>query len=185
GNACVRKVSPDGTITTVAGGSGFGFFGDGGPATGAGFTNPFAIAMDSANNLYIADTGNNRIRMVPPDGTIVTAAGGDTPNNGSLGDGGPPASAQLAQPLAVAADSAGNVIIADSNHNRIRRVSPGGTITTVAGTGARGFSGDGGPAISAQLSGPGAVALDADGNLFFADGGTRIRKVSADGTITT
>jgi uncharacterized protein (TIGR03437 family) len=177
----VRKVSADGTITTIAGNSNAGFSGDGGPAISAGFRNPFAIATDSANNVYIADTGNNRVRKISPDGTIVTAAGGDVL---ALGDGGPATNAHLG-PFAVAADGPGNVFISDMSHTSIRRVSPSGTITTVAGNGTSGFSGDGGLAINAQLSSPTALALDMAGNLFFADGGTRIRKISTDGTINT
>jgi sugar lactone lactonase YvrE len=180
----VRRVSADGTISTIVGSKSPGLSGDGGPATSAGFTNPFAITTDSSNNVYIADTANNRIRKIAPDGTIITTAGGDVLADAPIGDGGPATSAQLV-PFAVAADSAGNLFIADSAHNRIRRVSPGGTITTVAGTGASGFSGDGGPAINAQLNYPTALALDTAGDLFFADGGTRIRKVSTDGTINT
>jgi uncharacterized protein (TIGR03437 family) len=183
--ARVREISPGGTIRTVAGGQSPGFSGDGGPATSAAFANPFAIATDPAGNLYIADTANNRIRRVSPSGIILTVAGGDPSDQDPLGDGGPATSAELRWPSAVAIDRAGNVIIADTGHNRVRRVSPTGIITTVAGAGTRGFSGDGGPAASAQLNGPTAVAVDSAGNLFVADGGTRVRRVSADGTITT
>ncbi|MGO9095116.1 MAG: BACON domain-containing protein, partial [Bryobacteraceae bacterium] len=175
-NNRIRKVS-GGTITTFAGG---GTGGDGGPATSAFLALPLGVAVDSAGNLYIADWGDSRIRKVSG-GTITTFAGG---GNQGLGDGGPATSASLSLPAGVAVDSAGNVYIADSYNNRIRKVS-GGTITTVAGNGAYGFSGDGGPATSASLFYPFGVTVDSAGNLFIFDTfNQRIRKVSA-GTIAT
>src|SRR5271157_2250007 len=177
-NDRIRKVS-GGTITTVAGNGTNGFSGDGGPATSASLFWPYGVAVDSAGNLYIADSGNNRIRKVTG-GTITTVAGGGS----GLGDGGPATSASLALPYGVAVDSAGNLYIADFGNNRIRKVS-GGTITTVAGNGTQGFSGDGGPATSASLFRPFGVAVDSAGNLYIGDSwNDRIRKVSG-GTITT
>ena len=185
GNSRIRKVS-GGTITTVVG-NGQGFSGDGGPATSALLNNPRGVAIDSAANLYIADDGNNRIRKVSG-GTITTVAG----DGGAefSGDGGPAIRASIFSPWAVAVDSAGNLYIADSIHQRIRKVS-GGTITTVAGNGngggfsGGGYSGDGGPATNASLYFPSGVAVDSAGNLYIADtDNNRIRKVS-DGTITT
>jgi len=135
------------------------------------------VALDPAGNLYIADFGNSRVRKVTPGGTISTYAGTGTP--GFAGDGGPATAAQLSFPQGVALDSAGNLYIADSNNNRIRKVTPGGTISTYAGTGLQGFSGDGGPAIDAQLWFPVGVALDSAGNLYIADQeNQRIRKVT-------
>jgi len=178
-NSRIRKVS-GGTITTVAGNGNPSFSGDGGPATSASLDNPMGLAVDSAGNLYIADSWNDRVRKVSS-GTITTVAGGGT--NG-LGDGGPATSASLFWPYGVAVDSAGNLYIADTNNSRIRKVS-GGTITTVAGNGNFGFSGDGGPATSASLYRPWGVAVDSAGNLYIPDAGNhRIRKVSG-GTITT
>ena len=137
--------------------------------------------MDSAGNLYIADTSNNRIRKVS-NGVIATLAGSGAPFFG--GDNGPATIAQLYNPAAVAADSAGNLYIADTLNNRIRKVS-NGVITTVAGGGTCCFSGDNGPATSAQLSNPQGVAVDSAGNVYIADSGNyRVRKAS-NGVITT
>jgi len=176
-NSRIRKVS-NGVITTVAGSGTPGFGGDNGPATGAQLYFPSGVAVDSALNLYIADSANNRIRKVS-NGVITTVAGNGTQGFG--GDNGPATSAQLNRPQGVAVDSAGNVYIADRNNNRIREVS-NGVITTVAGNS---LSGDNGPATSAQLYSPQGVAVDSAGNLYVADpGNNRIRKVS-NGVITT
>ena len=195
-NHRIRKVDTGGTITTVAGTGGFcvpftAACGDGGPATSATFLIPIRVAVDASGNLFIADfTG--RIRKVDSGGTITTVAGDGTecfPITAACGDGGPATSAQLGTlsfpPQAVAVDASGNLFIADGT-NRIRKVDSGGTITTVAGTGAQGYSGDGGPATSAVLNRPPGVAVDASGNLFIAGGNNnRIRKVDSGGTITT
>ena len=147
-SARVRKVSPGGTITTFAGSGGLGSSGDGGPATSATFNAPFALAMDSAGNVYIADSTAARVRKVNAAGIITTVAGNG--GHGSSGDGGPATSASL-DPTGIAVDSAGNIFISDQN-SRVRKVSTAGIITTVAGTGVSGFSGDGGPATSALIS---------------------------------
>jgi uncharacterized protein (TIGR03437 family) len=180
-NNRIRKVS-NGVITTVAGNGTPGFSGDGGPATSTGVYGPSGVALDSAGSLYIADAGNNRIRKVS-NGVITTVAGtGGWGGDG--GDGGPATSAQLFVPAGVALDSAGSLYIADAGNNRIRKVS-NGVITTVAGNGTLGYSGDGGPATNAQLYGPEGVAVDSAGNIYIADmDNNRIRKVS-NGVITT
>jgi uncharacterized protein (TIGR03437 family) len=179
-NQVIRKVS-GGIITTVAGTGAIGYSGDGGPATNASLNFPIGVAVDSASNLYIADTYNNRLRKVS--GNIITTTAGNGTNRYS-GDGGPATGASFNGPSDVAVDSAGNLYIADTNNNRIRKVS-GGIITTVAGSGSAGYSGDGGPATSAQLNGPTGVAVDFAGNIYIGDGfNPVVRKVSG-GIITT
>ena len=179
-NNRVRKVS-NGVITTVAGNGTQGFSGDNGPAASAQLFQPFGLAVDAAGNLYIADWGNGRIREVS-NGVITTVAG-----NGTcclLGGNGPATSAQIGSPEGIAVDSAGDLYIPDHVHNSIRKVS-NGVITTVAGNGTFGYSGDNGPATSAELAGPYTVAVDAAGNLYIGDApANRVRKVSG-GVITT
>ena len=181
-NNRIRKVDSTGTITTIAGGSGFGE--DGGLATQVRLNLPYGVAVDGAGNLYIADTNNDRISKVDSTGTITTIAG--TGEQGFSGDGGPATQASLNSPFGVTVDGAGNLYIADQYNNRIRRVDSTGTITTIAGTEERGFSGDGGPATQAPLFLPTGVAVDSAGNLYIADQyNHRIRKVDSIGTITT
>ena len=146
-NTVLRLDAATGILTLVAGNGTPGFSGDNGPATSAQLNGPAGVAVDSAGNLYIADTGNHRIRKVS-NGVITTVAGNGTP--GFSGDNGPATSAQLYNPVGVAVDSAGNLYIADAGNNRIRKVS-NGVITTVAGNGTCGFSGDNGPATSAAV----------------------------------
>jgi sugar lactone lactonase YvrE len=171
-----------GVIATVAGNGAYGFSGDGGPATNAQLYGPSGVAVDTAGNVYIADSGNFRIRKVSG-GVIATVAGNGAP--GFSGDGGPATNAELNYQLGVAVDSAGNLYIADSIDCRIRKVS-GGVIATVAGT-TLGFSGDGALATSAQLQFPEGVAVDSAGNFYIADTGNfRVRKVLASsGIIST
>ncbi len=176
----IRKVG-NGVITTVAGNGNPGSGGDGGPATSAQLNSPVGIALDSAGNLYIADSSNNRIREVT-NGVITTVAGNG--QRGNSGDGGPATGAELNNPFGVAFDSAGNLYIADTGNNTIRRIA-NGVIATVAGNGVQGFSGDGGPATGAELSSPLGVAVDSAGHLYIADqGNNRIRQVTG-GVIAT
>ncbi|MBN8884747.1 MAG: Ig-like domain repeat protein [Rudaea sp.] len=183
-NHRIRKVATDGTISTVAGNGVKGFGGDGGPAVAAKMDSPNGIALDNAGNLYIADQFNQRIRKVATNGTISTIAG-----NGNFdysGDGGPATSATLGMPAAVTFDGAGNLYIADSSNQRIRRVATDGTISTVAGNGTQGFGGDGGLAINANLNNPGAIVFDRSGQLNIADTSNhRVRRVAGDGSIAT
>jgi sugar lactone lactonase YvrE len=189
GSCRVRRVSPNGTISTFAGQdpSPCQVSGDGGPATSARIDLAAGVAVDRQGNVYIAAGG--RVRKVSTTGTISTFAGGDTGRNGSLGDGGPATSARLLVPWGVAVDGQGNVYIADSRDYRVRKVSPGGTITTFAGTGKYvGPVGDGGRATSARLINPTAVAVDGKGNVYITESGSgsdRVRKVSRSGTIST
>ena len=172
----IDKISPTGQISLFAGTGTYGFAGDGGPASAAQFRTPWGLAFDAAGNLYIADVFNNRIRKIAPDGVISTVAG--TGTAGFSGDGGPAISARLSGPGGVAVDAAGNLYIADSFNHRIRRVDPAGVISTVAGTGLAGFSGDGGLATAAQLNFPTGLAVDVVGNLFVSDTeNDRIRRI--------
>ena len=181
-NHRIRKVDSPGTIITIAG-TEYGFSGDGGPATQAQLNSPYDVAVDDAGNLYIADRENQRIRKVDSTGTITTIAGTGEDDFG--GDGGPAIEAKISAD-GVAVDGAGNLYIADASNHRIRKVDSTGTITTIAGTGARGFSGDGGPATEAELNFPFGVAVDGAGNLYIADTqNQRIRKVDSLGVITT
>jgi trimeric autotransporter adhesin len=176
----VHKVS-NGVITTIAGNGARGYSGDNGPATGAQLAGPRGIAVDSAGNVYVSDTENSRIRMIS-NGVITTVAGNGTA--GYSGDGGPATSAQLSSPRGLAISSAGNLYVADSFNQRVRMVSDG-TITTVAGNGSYGYSGDYGPATGAQLFYPHGVALDPYGNLYIADTeNDRVREV-VNGVILT
>jgi sugar lactone lactonase YvrE len=204
-NHRVRKVSPDGTITTYAGTGVEGFSGDGGPATQARLGGGLDLALDGAGNLYLSDGDHQRVRKVSPDGTITTVAGSGPTTEGApgayAGDGGPATEARLNGPLGLAVDASGNLFIAENGNHRIRKVSPDGIITTVAGSGPIGpdqgvSAGDGGPALAATLRGPAFLAVDGAGNLFFSEvdeQGTQaytgprgqVRKVSADGIITT
>ena len=184
-NHRIRKIDTDGNIFTIAGTGTPGFSGDGGPATAAQLIGPSGVAVDATGNIYIADRNTQQIRKVGIDGNISTVAGGGNPNSG-IGDGGPATAAQLSGPSSVAVDAAGNIYIADTFNNRIRKVDVGGNILTIAGTGTSGLSGDGGPATAAELHWPRNVAVDARGNLYIADNDNhRIRKVSTTGTIST
>ncbi len=180
--AVVRKVSPDGVITTVAGNGRSGFSGDGGPATAAEINGDAALAVDGADNLYIADTFNVRVRKVTQDGIIDTIAGNGIA--GYAGDGGPARAARFNVFIGIAVDRNG-VVYTASGDGRIRRIGTDGIVQTVAGTGVSGFSGDGGPANQARI-GFANASVDADGNLLVLDSSNyRIRKITPDGIIQT
>jgi len=233
GNARIRKVDSTGTITTYAGNGSFQISGNGGPATSAGIgaveslllkgnllylstvsdilavdltsqqinvvaggnisgytgdgkaalstllSSPRGMALDAAGDVFVADSFNNRVRKIDTNQIVTTVAGG------YVGDGGPATAASLNYAWHIAFDSAGNLYIPEYGGNRVRKVSPNGTITTVVGTGITGYSGDGGPASKASLNAPKAVVADSSGNIFIADtGNARIRKVDPSGTIT-
>ncbi|MFJ8470944.1 RICIN domain-containing protein [Kitasatospora sp. NPDC094011] len=171
-------------ISTIAGTGVAGPKGDNGPAVAAELNRPFGIAVDRTGTLYFADRDNHRVRKVTTDGRISTVAG--TGTGGFAGDGGPAVKAQLNYPRGVFVDGTGTLYIADTDNHRIRKVAADGTISTVAGTGTAGFSGDGGPAAKAQLDGPFWVVADGAGVLHIADyNNHRVRRVAADGTIGT
>lgn len=177
----ICKVDTTNICTTVAGinngADNWGYSGDGGIATKARLNYPNGVAIDNSGNLYIADTDNHRIRKVDTTGIITTVAGNGT--MGYNGDGEAATHARLARPTSVAIDNIGNLYIADTGNHRIRKVYPAGIITTVAGNGTAGYSGDGGEATNAQLNNPAGVTLDSYGNLYIADRNNhRIRKVS-------
>jgi sugar lactone lactonase YvrE len=184
-NNVIRRVDRSGTITTVAGTGSPHFGGDGGPAAQALLKDPETLSMDSADHLYVVDAGNNRVRRIDPaSGTITTVAGDGNPRFG--GDGGPAASASLNQPKGVWITPSGIVYIADTLNQRVRKVDPTGTITTVAGTGTTGFNGDHIPATQAQIWDPRGVAVDPAGNLYIGEEfGARVRKIDLTGTIST
>ena len=185
GNNRIRRVDANGIITTVVGTGIYGFGGDGGPATLARINGPYGVALGPDGSLYIADRDNSRVRRVGPDGIITTVAGGGV-CGGTHGDGGPATLACLSQPWRVAVGPDGGLYIMDRGHYRVRRVGPDGIITTVAGNGTGGYSGDGGPAALAQLGSAEDVAVGSDGTLYIADRSNyRVRQVGTDGIINT
>jgi DNA-binding beta-propeller fold protein YncE len=194
GNERIRRIDSHGTITTIAGNGVHGFKGDGGPATGSELNDPIDVAVGPDGSVYIAEATNDRIRRIDTHGIITTVAGtghhffgGNDVGSGLFsGDGIPAGQASLDGPVSLAIDSRGDIYLADEGHERIRRIDTHGIITTVAGTGALGFGGDGGPATAARLASPKAVALGPDGSLYVADlANERIRRISPQGVITT
>ena len=181
----VVEITPSGTATTFAGTGVAGFSGDGGPATAAELDHPSGLAVASNGDVYIADAGNNRVRMVNPSGIITTVAG--TGVAGFSGDGGPATAAELDYPNGLALGPDGGLFIADRNNQRIREILPDGTITTVAGNGEVGYTGENVPALSEALNYPAGVAVGPSGNLYIADDGNCIvQKVTmASGDVTT
>lgn len=183
-NHRIRKVSPNGVISTFAGNGNGGYTGDGGLATNAELNLPSTLIFDAAGNAYIADHANSCIRKVSASGIITTIAG--TGTAGYSGDGGPATSAQLSYPTGLVFDAQGNLFVADRSNNVVRKITPAGIITTFAGTGIAGFSGDGGPATNAQFADVNGIDFDAAGNLYIADKyNNRIRKVNTAGIVST
>jgi sugar lactone lactonase YvrE len=182
-NNRIRKISATGIITTFAGTGVAGSTGDGGLATAAQLNFPTAVAVDQLGNVYISDAFSNRVRKINTAGIINNFAG--TGVSGYSGDGGAASSADLC-PGGLTIDASGNVYISDGCTSRIRKVNTSGVISTIAGTGTFGYSGDGGPATSAQLYSPSGLTTDAIGNLYFADGmNNTVRKINTSGIIST
>lgn len=180
----VRMITARGTVKSVAGNGDSGPGGDGGQATSAQLNSPQALAIDADGDVFIADTGNNRVRKVDATGKIFTVAG--TGDAGYAGDRGPAVQAQLNSPAGLALGFGGRLFIADTRNNVVRQVADDGTITTEAGTGAAAYASDGVPAIATPLNVPTALAFDSEGNLYIDDvGNNRVRKVDLSGVITT
>ncbi len=180
----VRKINVSRIINTVAGNMEDSYLGDNYAASAAGLQYPCDVATDASGNLYIADQTNNRIRKIDNLGNITTIAGNDT--LGFTGDGGLATSAQIYLPIAVATDVSGNIYFSDHNNQRIRKINSAGIISTIAGTGTIGFSGDGGPATAAMIAYPYQITTDMHGTIYFADeGSNRIRKINSSGIIST
>jgi len=178
GNYRIRKVTPGGTISTVVGNGSFGSGGDGGPATSATIDLVTYVAFDSSGNLFFGNLHN--VRKVTPGGTISTVVGNGTLGNN--GDGGPATSAELWSPCGLTFDSIGNLYITDFNNETIRKVTPAGIITTVAGNGTKGNIGDGGAATSAEFNVLYGATIDSKGNLYIADTrNNRIRRITGYG----
>jgi len=184
GNNCIRMILSTGSITTIAGKGTVGFFGDAGLAINAKLSGPAAICFDHAGNLYIADGGNNRIRTVNTSGIINTFAG-----NGSFGfsgDGSPAINAEFKIPQSVFADATGNIYVADMGNNRIREINTAGNISTIAGNGTAGYTGEWGSPLSAELNAPIGVFVSNAGNLFIADkANNRVRKIAPSTRVKT
>lgn len=181
----IRKIASNGTISTYVDGTGIaGYNGENIPASSAQVYYPIGLALDAANELLFADSGNNRVRKVNTSGNVVTLAGNGTP--GYSGDGGPATAAELNGPNNIVVDPLGNIYISDNNNNVVRKVDLTGTITTFAGNGTAGFCGDGGPATQACLKFPRGLVFDTKGNLYICDGGNRrVRIVTPAGIINT
>jgi serine/threonine-protein kinase len=184
GNNQIRRIAPDGTVTTLAGSGSPGLGGGGlvdGPGAQAQFKEPIGIAVDADGNVYVADSGNNRIRKVTPDGRVSTLAGSGPPGSGGFADG-PGASARFNAPRGVAVDSSGNLYVADTLNQRIRKITPDGTVSTLAGTGDQGTAN--GAASAALFSNPDGVAVDSSGNVFVSDNASfRLRQITASGLV--
>ncbi len=184
GNSRLREVNIYGIINTIAGNGVYGFSGDGGPAIAAELSGPMGIFEDKYKNIYVADIGNERIRKIDTNGIISTYAGNGA--YGFSGDGGIATLASFEDPAGICGDASGNIYIADEFNNRIRRIDKNGFITTFAGNGVSGYSGDGGPSKSAEFYYPAGVSIDNSGNILVADENNNcIRKVNSNGIIST
>ncbi len=183
-NSRVRKINTAGTISTIAGNGVASYSGDGGPATAAEIYKDVSVTVDDKDNVYIADQFNNRVRKVNTSGIITTVAGNGV---GSFnGDGGPATAAEIYSPTDLKVDKAGNIFIADVLNQRVRKVNTSGIISTIAGNGLVGFSGDGSAATTAELNWPYGIAIDSSDNVYIGDyKGARIRMVNTSGIITT
>ena len=180
----VGEIDRSGGFRVIAGSTRGGYAGDGGPAVTASLARPLGIAVDASGNLYVADSGNNVIRRVGASGGITTVAG--TGDSGYAGDGGPATAAKFFAPYDLAIARDGTLYVADTYNHRVRKVDTSGRISTIAGTGTAGFTGDGGPGTAAQLNEPRGLWLDSGGQLYIADSANnRIRLLSASGTIST
>jgi sugar lactone lactonase YvrE len=183
GNARVRKITPSGIISTIAGTGQVGFSGDDGPAASAQFNFPRGLALHEDGNLYIADSLNFRIRKIDLQGTISTVAGMGA--HGNSGDGGLAIEATIGLVQSISIDSAGHIIFADVYNHCVREITPGGNISSISG-GGFGSAGDGGPAASAQFRFPHGLVADSQGRIFIADSGNhRIRMIDTNGIVTT
>jgi hypothetical protein len=180
----IRRITPDGVITTVAGSGIAGFAGDGGPATNAQLNHPTGVVVDAAGGILIADQHNQRVRRVDTSGTISTVAG--TGFVDRYEDGGPATKADLNLPATLALDADGGILIAEMGGRHIRRVDPDGTISTIAGDGGSVYDGDDKPAIQASLTKPTGLAVTEAGDVLIADQGDhRVRRVDPSGVIHT
>jgi sugar lactone lactonase YvrE len=183
-NQRIRRIDVNNRIATIAGTGKRDFSGDGGPAKRAAFQDPTALALGKDGSIFVADTGNSRVRVIHPDGTAATLAG--TADQGFSGDGGPSVAAQVNAPAGVAVDPTGRLFFSDTGNNRVRVINLDGRIATVAGTGKTGGAGDSGPASAAQLNTPMGLAFAGDGSLLIADAGNnKIRRIAPTGVITT
>ncbi len=179
-NHLIRNISPQGVVTTIAGGGGVGFGFDDGASATAQFIFPNGVAIDASGDIIVADTSSNRIRRITPNGIVSTIAGSST----SAFVDGASATARFSAPFGVAIDALGNIIVADRNNNRIRKITPGGTVSTIAGSGDAGSTD--GASLTAKFNAPTGVAIDALGNIIVADrNNNRIRKITLGGTVTT
>ncbi len=176
-NSAVRRVDPEGIITSVHFAPPPANGGDEGPAAEAVFVGPLAVEVDGHGNVYVADAGDHRVRKIDSRGAITAVAG--TGERGFEGDGRPARAARFDRPSSVALDGAGNVYVADASGQRIRKIDADGTVVSMGGTGASGFSGDGGPATEASLTAK-DIAADKSGNIYIADG-RRVRRIDAQG----
>ncbi len=178
----IRKVDVTGIMTTIAGTGTYSFSGDNGHGTAAEIAGPHGIAVDTMGNVYFADFGNNRVRKITTTGIITTIAGSGT----SVGDGGPATAAMIKEPYGLAIDKSGNLYVAEWSGHRIRKVDPMGIITTLAGNGMPGYTGDNGPATAAKVKAPAGVAISEYGELYLCDPNDHVvRRIDRGGYIST